>query len=726
MSMSDLKNTKGEVLSVRPEEEITKIHKLVTEVLIKLAVPAEKISDGEIRPQTVLYLVYWYNRLDGNVKEQERILEHLTEYVGDTVSDPKAVAEDLVKNGDIIEEASGYVENLLAPTRTVDLVVMKPEAQEQKDKEVLCLERHYYPLGFVLPGGFIKDTDEDNELELEPQLFAALRVAGEKVLGLKENAVYEKGVDQHGKECYVVHAEEGGSSVRIYPQDTGGYHFRENLNTVLRPSDPRHIVDTTGFRCEINGEVSSSLIWRKKSDIMSSESLMGGFAFGHHREIVAFITSQTSDERQNKLVEHELIREMIGNPVERYKKIKAKFEANNNSLYTDIEELYPAVNRMMMELFSEKMNSICKRKPILIGMRDLVVMDLRAVTLGNRNFCPYLPTILALGRALDFFDLVTRHKKGFYKKLPSDIVISHNPREIQGAYYHSFRYKYRIDEILSSGMLPEEIVIPTFEPLSATDLLKVRGVPIRFVGLSTTDIYVDEFLQSPREFYAHDWNHSYRMMREDKFTMEKYHMTREKLIEESNQFIEDYITKIKILKYDTEEEREIKKLKKIILFEVVHEDARPFLKEVIGEYVQQLEGKPVPFEMPRSKKDGWGLEIVDEMDTGISTLAYVRSKLQDGFYDQVDNQLPQIVDPKYRTARWIAKAAYAMLVELSIKPSSETDLDDQGHVSLEWLVNRACYTSPDSVHETNIVDPDMIRLSKKVKLNPKRYDAAKM
>lgn len=724
--MVEFANAGQEIVSVRPEEEIAKIHKLVTDKLVRETVPYEKIRDGEIRPQSVLYMVYWYNRLEGNAGEQERIEKHLSEYIGDTVPDSKALAENLVKNIDIAAAADSYVENLLVPARTVDLVVMKPGSLESKTKDVLCMERGYYPHGLALPGGFIKDTDEDNPLGVDPKLFAALRVAGEKILNLKDNAVYEKGQDSHGKECYLVHSKEGGTVVRIYPADAGGYHYRENLKTVIRPSDPRHIVDTTGFRCEIDGEVPKNLVWRSKSEIMSPESPTGGFAFGHHREIVAFITSETSNERQSKLVEHELIREMVNNPVEFYNRIRAKFEANGNSLYTNIEELFPAVDRMMTELFSKEMNDKCAENPILIGMRDLIVMDLRAANMGNRNECPYLPTVLALGKALDFFDLVVREKDGYFEKLPSDKIISHDPREIAGAYYHSFRYQYRIYELMFSGRLPGEIIIPTFESLSATDLLKTRGTPLRFVGLSTTKIYVDEFNQSPREFGAHDWNHTYRMVKEDEAVMEKYGMTREELTQKSNEFINEYLPKIKILKTDTEEEREIKKLKKIILFEIVHEDARPFLKEIIGKYIQQMEGQPVPFEMPRTKKEGWGLEVVDTVDTGISTLAYVRSKLQDGFYDEVDAQLPQIVDPKYRTARWIAKAAYSMLEELGIPPEEGADLDESGHVSLEWLVKRAVYTSPDSIHESKIIDPDMVKISKKVKLNKKRYDAANL
>lgn len=54
------------------------------------------------------------------------------------------------------------------------------------------------------------------------------------------------------------------------------------------------------------------------------------------------------------------------------------------------------------------------------------------------------------------------------------------------------------------------------------------------------------------------------------------------LYERSSVFASKYLDSIKILKNDSKEVREMKKLKKIILFEIVHEDARPFLPEVIA------------------------------------------------------------------------------------------------------------------------------------------------
>ena len=118
----------------------------------------------------------------------------------------------------------------------------------------------------------------------------------------------------------------------------------------------------------------------------------------------------------------------------------------------------------------------------------------------------------------------------------------------------------------------------------------MRGVPICFVGLSTEFIYVDEFEQSPEEFFMHDCNHSWRMIQEDVLNLEKMQLSREQYFKTQSDFIQEYLATIKISKHDSEIEKEIKKLKKIILFEIVHEDARPFMKDVICEYIQQVEG----------------------------------------------------------------------------------------------------------------------------------------
>jgi len=61
----------GEIFrSVNPEQEVNSIHKLVIDKLVRETIPQEKRDNGEIRPQTILYLIYWHNRLKDNKPEQ--------------------------------------------------------------------------------------------------------------------------------------------------------------------------------------------------------------------------------------------------------------------------------------------------------------------------------------------------------------------------------------------------------------------------------------------------------------------------------------------------------------------------------------------------------------------------------------------------------------------------------------------------------------------------------
>lgn len=693
------------------------VKSIALQKLVANSVPVESLINGDVRFQSVLYMDYWYHRLHNNPKEQLRIKSHLEEYLGKSVPDTSIAAGNLLSDPELQETAQAFVETIIVPTKTVDLVITRQSPENET--EVLALERDYYPLGLALPGGIILDSDESNDLGIPQNVFAALRVAGTKVLGLGEDAQYSI-QEEDGKKYYMVHGESASPAVKIYPVDESGYSFRENVRTTLRPADPRHIVDTVGFKSELVGEPAGPLVWRKKSDIMSRNEEAGGFAFNHHREIVSYITSQTSVDKERAMSERDFVRSLINNPLEVYRSLRNRFEADGAQ--TSFPELFPVVDKLFVDMFSDEINQMCEQTPLLAGVRDKAVISLRQVALKNRTFLPYLPTLMAITESVTFFDLVARQKKGFYDDVPKDRVIEHNPAETPFAQYHMYRYKYRFDQLM--GMVPDEIVIPTFQGLSATDLMKVRGVPVRFVGVEEDFVYVDEFEQSPEEFLMHDANHSWRMIMEDRDYMAEHGMTIDEFTEASSNFAKDYLDKIKILKTDTEVEREMKKLKKIILFEVVHEDARPFLPDVIAKYIQMHEGGAVPFEVPRVDNSTGYMDVVDILDNGISTLSYVRNKLQHGFYDHIDAQLPQIVDPKYRTADWIAKAAYEMLEELNGVPVDSAELDLRGNVSYEWLLKRACAAGPDNIHEAVVEDPSVAKFGDGAgRLNPKRYQA---
>lgn len=670
----------------------------------------EELSSS-IYESSILYIIYRHHRLWNKKHEQVAIKNSLQQYLGVDIK----YIEFLLNNNEIIQHAVEFVTLKMVAQKTIDIVLYR---ETEGQKEIWTIQRSWFPIGKALPWGFIQDEDETNSLDLPSHVYAALRIGSEKILWEKV-CNYGKDIDSHQKEYYFVSNKSETKKLKLYMENTKWYAYKDYLERILVPSDPRHIVDTIWFEMEYDGEGLTDILRTPKIEIMDPDNKNWWFIFNHHREIVAHLSSRTNLEKERDFNHSQRIRSIINNPEQVYENIKIRFNQNNNSIETSMPELFPVVDTIKQSLFKEKINNLCKNNPALLAMRDNVDNSLTHVSFKNRIFCPYGSTIRAIYEGIKFYDIITRLEKRFYEYCNTDEPIQHNPKNIENALYHSYRYEYRYNILM--WMIPDEIIIPTFEYLWATDIMKVRWVPLRFIWLSQEFIYVDEFLQSPKEFFMHDINHSYRMAMEDLSFCRKLGITREELYRKSNEFLNTYIPSIKVKKTDSKEEKEIKKIKKIILFEIIHEDARPCLPEVVWEYIQQMEWNSVPFEVP-TIKDDWYREITDLMDTGISTLSYVRNKLQHGFYDEVDSQIPQIVDPEYRYAKRIAKAAYEMLVELKSKPAKEASLNQDGNVSREWLMYRVCAVWPDNNHNAKYEDPDMKIFWDWAKLlNPKRY-----
>lgn len=258
-------------------KERSELFRKVNNLLVSLGVVNEDVEKGKIRPGTILYMVYWYNRLAKNREEQEKVRDAAIAYLGTVSDDAVSMAKRILLGGTLHEESKRFAEALQFPEQTVDLVVVRGE---NGGTEIATIHRDNYPVGNALPGGFILDTDEDNELEVPAPLFAALRVAGGKILKLSNTQQkYHKGRDESGRSFVIVHGDTKEPAVKIYAEDDSGYIYRENPKSMLRPSDPRHLVNTRAFRCELVGELGDGLAWQKKSRIMTPKSSQVGLCF---------------------------------------------------------------------------------------------------------------------------------------------------------------------------------------------------------------------------------------------------------------------------------------------------------------------------------------------------------------------------------------------------------------------------------------------------------------
>lgn len=649
----------------------------------------EIIIENQAYLSSALYLLYWYHRTKNNPAKQNKMMENIYAYFWEAHKESLC---KLIEDEELQNMAFEHVEGNILIQPTVDIVI-------SKNNKILSLNRSVFPSGNALVGGFILDEDEDNSLWLDANIFAALRIAWEKIIW--GDLIF--GVQN---EYYTVSNLDKNIKIKLSTQDTKGYKYKDKVTRMVEPSDPRHMVDTHSFKMELEWDIQDDeLSWIEKENVMNLSKDKWWFAFGHHRQIIAELTKEKNEINHAENSHHEWVRDIINNPIKNYDLIHKRFLDNNNHPETPCPELFPIVTKMIDDLYSDSINKLCKNDQFALAQRYLVDNALKHCFTEKNNICPYKSTLYAIMDAIKFFDIVARINMNFYDEWATDTFNQQDPRKQQYAYFFNHKYKNHIDQMLAK--FPDEIIIPTYEHLWATDLMKVRWIPIRFIGLSNDFIYVDEFWQSPLEFLWHDGDHSLRMAYEDEKYCLENSLSPNELINISTIFWNNLLEKIKIKQTDSLAQKELKKLKKIILFEIVHEDSRPFMKDIITSAIQTSEWRDIHRENIITDPETWYLsrERTVEVQGWISPLSFLLHKLQHGFFDQVDSQISQIVSPKFRTAEYLAQAAYEILIELKAVPEEWVETDEEGNISIEWLLQRICSKSPYKVHNKDFHDP---------------------
>jgi len=645
---------------------------IVFEILDQHAVTLDTQSHpASLYAESLLYMIYWFHRLRDPVRKSN-IESCIGKYLN--VDSQSPIVDALLSDQKLKILAKQRIDQGVMVRKTVDVLVMR---DGQRGREFLTLDRTFFPEGMALPGGLLHDEDDHNEIGIPGNIFAALRVTGNKVF---RSATLEYGISERDGRKYYLVRSEAGNEARIYMDRTVSHGYRDHLKDIAVPSDPRHIVDTVGFLVEISDTDGIVGRWIPESVIATPNAKEGSFAFGHHKQIVAALVAKNFTKTQG-VSHHEWIRESVKNPLDIYRGLRARFQLNNDSPDTPVPELLPVVEYVRSQMATAPMNEKCSNNVALASMRDQLLHKLHHVTMQNGPMCPYAPTLRILFEAVGFFDVACR----------TEMTLSTHFQK---------KYWYRCEELMRR--IPDAIIIPTFDNISATDLMKIRGVPLYFIGVSTEPVYVDEFWQSPLEFLIHDLNHAWKMLdMDDRFLQKRPELSRVELMNESNKFIQEYLPSIAILKTDSEQQKEMKKLKKILLFEVCHEDARPLLPDIVHEALLEDEGYEFPDNVVRYDEAANHAYLEKRTIPGITALSYVRHKLQHGFFDQTDSQNIQIVAPRYRTVEWIVRATVELLAEMraTIPPAVATE------GLTEYLTRQACSRGPTILHSPENMDP---------------------
>ncbi|MDB5037432.1 MAG: hypothetical protein JWQ35_960 [Bacteriovoracaceae bacterium] len=388
------------------------------------------------------------------------------------------------------------------------------------------------------------------------------------------------------------------------------------------------------------------------------------------------------------------------NPVKQYNIFRARLKKYGAN--ASFPEFKPVVNELQKQLASESFLAVVKQHPALGLELTEVTTQLFHVNLDftfddaanypyDRPFpgpFPYRPTIDAIEDAIRLFDKVERLT---------------NPKAVP--LYHFDRYAYHRHSLLAD---PEIIVFPTLRNLTFENLIRVRSVPIGFVGVATKTLRVDRHWQSPLDFWYHDLNHVRRMVAyialRAKIRGAKTIKEKLAFYKEMDDFIaNEIIPNIHALpKGSSAEAVAVRRLVRVIIFEIVHETALTAERETILADLLRAPNTPQPFEHMMLKPASFTTESIEALrtatgniqsgattlgpknagdplliryfhDRALSLLANVYNKLNYGFFDDPEQPNNFVAPVEARKADFVVQAAQAIFEFLHYKdaPSAE-------------------------------------------------------
>jgi ADP-ribose pyrophosphatase len=359
-------------------------------------------------------------------------------------------------------------------------------------------------------------------------------------------------------------------------------------------------------------------------------------------EPVKIVSQAVDPSRKKALVDAQrsFVTRIANSPLDSYHDFHNRLQKEGTN--ASFQEFGSMVEYLELELLSDPdVLRLCAENPALAMFRSMALNRLRSLP---RDF-PYLPTVYAVERAVEFFDVVRR---------------AQSPEPLPPI-YHSAHYEYYLHSLM--GELPDHITIPTIAELGVTDLLKVRGVPIGFLGVKTESVRVDGFWQTPYELFVHDANHARRMFQLLKERALELGLSLQEFVEQSAQFVKNVLLPLFIPKKGEDPSiLALKQVTKMVLFEFLHEQSFAADPQVLTEQILRPPQQRTPFE--RLVND---TEVVYYTEHRPTCLAYSYRKLTGDYYDEPTDRKKYIVAPEARTRENIVKASAGILQALGLR-----------------------------------------------------------
>lgn len=266
------------------------------------------------------------------------------------------------------------------------------------------------------------------------------------------------------------------------------------------------------------------------------------------------------------------------------------------------------------------------------------------------NQYPYAYCIRVLVQALNTIDLINIDMKS---KKDGDMWDTQ-----YAAVYFSERYHYYLDYLLDNA--PNVFLLPILQNIGTTTLIRHRYSRIQPCGVIFDEAFLDEDLQTPSNFFWHDLNHARRIYQNNIWYSKQHKIPLDKLYSVMRK---DTHLLLPIKGWLSHENMKYESLIKILLFEVVHEDALPFTKDSIMSDILFASGNCYPYERTYDnpeKDSNYSRVNLRFYEQGASMLRTIYNKIRHAFFEKEQTN-DIVVKTELRYIKHLVEASYLLL-----------------------------------------------------------------
>ena len=284
----------------------------------------------------------------------------------------------------------------------------------------------------------------------------------------------------------------------------------------------------------------------------------------------------------------------------------------------------------------------------------------------NGAIFPYAYCIRVLVRIIHIIDMINLYMLS--KEMEESKKIEFYKSSYAYIYFRN-RYEYYLDYLLSEA--PNVFILPILQSVGATTLLNIRGSKIQICGVIFEKTFVDEDYQSPGNFFWHDINHARRIYQNNIWYATNNKMNLETLYTK----MKEDVNKLLPIKKWIGDNYKWSSIIKILLFEIVHEDALPFLlDELLRDIIYEV-GECYPYERTKEVIDKpFQRKNIRFYEQGATTMATLYNKIRHKFFES-ETPSDLIVKTNLRNADDLSKGTMILInkiYDLMKKPVPDT------------------------------------------------------